>query len=119
MTLLYVTNVSSQEAGVGSPTRWQRYLSRFKIKRAVPSTPPAPAPIDFFTRAHLERALVTLRELDVASEVRIRSARTPAEGILAEAGEGAYDLVVLGTHRAPTHALIGSTDVTARVLARR
>ncbi|HEY6040540.1 MAG TPA: ATP-binding cassette domain-containing protein [Anaerolineae bacterium] len=118
VTLLYVTNVSAQEAGAGSPTRWQRYLSRFKTKRVVPSTPPAPAPIDFFTRAHLERALVTLRELDVASEVRIRSARTPAEGILAEAGEGAYDLVVLGTHRAPTHALIGSTDVTARVLAR-
>ena len=68
-------------------------------------------------RSHLERAAATLRSIDVPSEVRIREAETPAAGVLAEAREGNYDLVVLGVHDPARRYLFRPNDVTMQVIA--
>ncbi|HXO21956.1 MAG TPA: ATP-binding cassette domain-containing protein, partial [Thermoanaerobaculia bacterium] len=47
---------------------------------------------------HLERGVATLRDLEVRSSSTIRRARTPVQGILTEAAEGNYDLIVVGRH---------------------
>jgi sulfate transport system ATP-binding protein len=46
--------------------------------------------------SHLAQGLATLHALEVPCRSQIRRARTPVEGILAEAAEGGYDLIVLG-----------------------
>ena len=69
-------------------------------------------------RAHLERAVTTLRQLDVNCEVRLRSAGTPAAGILAEGHAGDYDLIVVGRHGPPSRSFFGLDDMTVGVLAR-
>src|SRR5262249_14296431 len=51
---------------------------------------------DALTQTHLERAAATLRALDAAAEVRVRNATTPASGILDEAQDGDFDLIVIG-----------------------
>ena len=53
----------------------------------------APVPI---ARAHLERGVATLRELEVQSRYAIREAEDPVAGILAELRENPHDVVVLG-----------------------
>jgi sulfate/thiosulfate transport system ATP-binding protein len=53
----------------------------------------APAPS---ARAHLERGVATLRELEVQSRYAIREAEDPVAGILAELREHPHDVVVLG-----------------------
>lgn len=68
------------------------------------------------TRSHLERAAATLRSIDVNSEVRIQPAATPADGILAEAKSGEYDLIVIGSHGPRLRRRFGLNDVTLEVL---
>jgi sulfate/thiosulfate transport system ATP-binding protein len=53
----------------------------------------APAPS---ARAHLERGVATLRELEVQSRYAIREAEDPVAGILAELRENPHEVVVLG-----------------------
>ncbi|HEX4961364.1 MAG TPA: ATP-binding cassette domain-containing protein [Thermoanaerobaculia bacterium] len=57
----------------------------------------APAP---WVKAHLDAGLATLRALEVRSRMALRPARTAVQGILDEAKEGGYDLIVLGRHTA-------------------
>lgn len=66
---------------------------------------------------HLDHAAATLRALDVASEVCVRQATTAAEGILATAREGDYDLIVVGSHGPQSRSIFGLDDVTLQVLA--
>ena len=68
-------------------------------------------------RAHLERAMDTLRALGVAAHLRFRVAPSPSEGILTEARERDPDLLVIGTHRPSTRVLFGSDNITMQVLA--
>ncbi|HBY92779.1 MAG TPA: hypothetical protein DEP84_02260, partial [Chloroflexi bacterium] len=68
-------------------------------------------------RAHLERASVTLRALELASEVWVRPSMTAAEGILAVARDGDYDLIVMGSHGPQSRSIFGLDDVTLQVLA--
>ncbi|HUE80865.1 MAG TPA: ATP-binding cassette domain-containing protein [Pyrinomonadaceae bacterium] len=75
------------------------------------STKPGP-----IAHSHLERAALTLRSLDVPVETRIRTAKTPARGILAESREGDYDLIVVGRHEAESRSVFGRDDVTLQVL---
>jgi len=56
-----------------------------------------PAP---WVKAHLDAGLATLRALEVTSRTALRPARTAVQGILDEAKEGGYDLIVLGRHAA-------------------
>jgi sulfate transport system ATP-binding protein len=72
---------------------------------------------DSLTSDHLERAARTLRAMDVESDVRIRPAAGAAAGILAEAEEGDYDLIVMGSHGPRLRKLFKLDDVTLQVLA--
>lgn len=58
-------------------------------------TPPGRAP-QALARAHLERGVATLRELEVRSRYAVREAETPVAGILAELRENPHDIVVIG-----------------------
>jgi len=69
------------------------------------------------TRSHLDRAAATLKAIDVESEVRIRSAVTPLAGIMAEATEGDYDLIVIGAHGPRSRIRFRPNDVMLQVLA--
>jgi sulfate/thiosulfate transport system ATP-binding protein len=66
--------------------------------------------------SHLNRGAATLRALDVGSEIKTRSAPTAAEGILAEAEEGGYDLLVVGSHRPSSKSRFGLDDVSSKIL---
>jgi sulfate transport system ATP-binding protein len=72
-----------------------------------------------WVQSHLDRGVGTLRALEVKSQGKIRRARTPAEGILAEAAEGGYDLIVMGRHAPRPGPLFRpkATDITLRILA--
>jgi sulfate transport system ATP-binding protein len=56
-----------------------------------------PAP---WVKAHLDAGLATLRALEVTAHTTLRPARAAVPGILDEAKEGGYDLIVLGRHAA-------------------
>jgi sulfate/thiosulfate transport system ATP-binding protein len=56
-----------------------------------------PAP---WVKAHLDAGLATLRGLEVTAHTVLRPARAAVQGILDEAKEGGYDLIVLGRHAA-------------------
>jgi sulfate transport system ATP-binding protein len=68
-------------------------------------------------RAHLERAVATLQAVDVIPEVKIRQSVNAAGGILAEAREGDYDVIVMGGHGPRSRSLFGYSDVTMQVVA--
>ena len=68
-------------------------------------------------RSHLDRAAATLKAIDVESEVRVRSAATPLAGIMAEAAEGDYDLIVIGAHGPRSRMRFRPNDVMLQVLA--
>ena len=70
-----------------------------------------------FARLHLERAAATVRAMDVKAEIQIRSANKPVDGILAEAREGNYDLIVIGSHGPPSRSAFASDDVTLQTVA--
>ena len=69
-----------------------------------------------WVRAHLERGVRTLHALGVQGEFRVRRARSPLEGILAEVREGEHDLVVIGSHGPRLRSVLGRDDVTNQVL---
>lgn len=69
------------------------------------------------TRSHLDRAAATLKAIDVESEVKIRSAATPLSGIMTEAAEGDYDLIVIGAHGPRSRMGFRPNDVMLQVLA--
>jgi sulfate/thiosulfate transport system ATP-binding protein len=73
-----------------------------------------PAP---WVKAHLDAGLATLRALEVGSRSALRPAATPIEGILAEAREGGYDLIVLGRHARRAGERSKRDDITLRILA--
>ena len=77
-------------------------------------SPPEP-----WVQSHLDRGVATMRALEVKSRSTVRRARTPAEGILAEAAEGEYDLIVMGRHAPRRGPLFGAkaADITLRILA--
>jgi nucleotide-binding universal stress UspA family protein len=68
-------------------------------------------------RVHLERAAATLRSLDVEGDIRYRQAETASAGILTEASEGAFDLIVVGGHGPGSRKLFKLSDVTKQVVA--
>jgi len=70
------------------------------------------------TTLHLERAAATVRAMDVKAEIKIRSANKPVDGILAEAREGDYDLIVIGSHGPPLRSAFPTDDVTIQTVAR-
>ncbi|HSE98767.1 MAG TPA: universal stress protein, partial [Blastocatellia bacterium] len=71
----------------------------------------------FIARTHLEAAAATLRSLDITSDIRIRNAETPAEGILQEAREGDYDIIVVGEHGPRSRSIFRLSNITSRVVA--
>ncbi len=73
--------------------------------------------VSSLTRSHLDRAAGTLKAIDVESEVRIRNAATPLAGIMAEAIEGDYDLIVIGAHGPRSRIRFRPNDVMLQVLA--
>ena len=73
--------------------------------------------VSSLTRSHLDRAAATLKATDVESEMRIRNAATPLTGILAEATEGDYDLIVIGAHGPRSRIRFRPNDVMLQVLA--
>ena len=73
--------------------------------------------VSSLTRSHLDRASATLKANDVESKVRIRNAATPLAGILAEATEGDYDLIVIGAHGPPSRIRFRPNDVMLQVLS--
>jgi sulfate/thiosulfate transport system ATP-binding protein len=69
------------------------------------------------TRGHLDRGAATLRALDVTSQVKVRTAATPVEGIITEAEAGDHDLIVIGSHGPRSRMLFKLNDVMLQVLA--
>jgi sulfate transport system ATP-binding protein len=94
--------------------RLARGLEAFPVLLYVATNGPEPSPL---TRSHLERAAVTLRSLDAAAEVRIRPAATAATGIIEEARENDFDLIVIGSTGQRTRTFLEMNDVMLEVLA--
>jgi sulfate transport system ATP-binding protein len=80
----------------------------------VPTGGAEPAP---WVKAHLDAGLATLRALEVHGRSALRPAHTAVQGILAEAKEGGYDLIVLGRHARRPGERSRRDDVTLRILA--
>ncbi len=74
-------------------------------------------PVSRLTRLHLDRAASTLRALDVNTDVQIREANRPVEGILHEAQKGNHDLIVVGSHGPQSRSAFGSDDITLQTVA--
>jgi sulfate/thiosulfate transport system ATP-binding protein len=71
-----------------------------------------------WVQAHLDQGVATLSAFDVAAEARVRAGRSPLEGVLAEAREGDYDLVVVGGHGPRSRSVLARDDVTLQILDR-
>ncbi len=68
-------------------------------------------------RAHMERGVTTLRELEVSSHSSIREAESAIEGILEELDEQPHDLVVVGGAARRTRSpFLRGDSVTRQVL---
>src|SRR5262249_47245026 len=70
-------------------------------------------------RAHLDRGVETLRELEVRGRATVRNAEDAVEGILAELEAEPHDLVVVGGPAKGSRAAFlrgGGDSVTRRVL---
>jgi ABC-type Fe3+/spermidine/putrescine transport system ATPase subunit/nucleotide-binding universal stress UspA family protein len=66
-------------------------------------------------RSHLDRALSTLRALDLEGELRLRTGQDVAAEVVAEARESGADLLVIGSHL-PRGGLLRDTDITRLIL---
>jgi ABC-type Fe3+/spermidine/putrescine transport system ATPase subunit/nucleotide-binding universal stress UspA family protein len=75
------------------------------------ASPPPP-----WIRSHLDRGVATLAGFDVTAEARVRTAASPLEGILLEARQGDYDLVVIGGHGRRARSVTARDDVTLQIL---
>ena len=80
----------------------------------VPRAGAEPGPL---AQAHLERAVATLRALDIPADVRYGQAPTPARGVLAEVAQREYGLIVVGGHGPQSRSLFSRDDVTLQILA--
>jgi sulfate transport system ATP-binding protein len=69
-------------------------------------------------RTHLEQAAETLSGLEVQHDVLVPTAERPAEGIVATAREGGYDVVIVGAPGPEVRPQTGLGDVTRQVIAR-
>lgn len=69
-----------------------------------------------WVQSHLDRGTATLRDLEVISRVSIRPAKTPLDGILAEAAAGDYDLIVVGAAPPGMGAPSDRLDLTRQIL---
>jgi nucleotide-binding universal stress UspA family protein len=69
-----------------------------------------------WVKAHLDAGLATLRALEVRSLATLRPARGALAGILEEAAEGGYDLIVLGRHAPRPGERARRADVTLQIL---
>ncbi|HEY6052134.1 MAG TPA: universal stress protein, partial [Thermoanaerobaculia bacterium] len=88
-----------------------RLKARVRLLHVAAGNEPPPA----WVRSHLERGVLTLRALGVEGDSLIAAAKTPLEGILAEAKSG-HDLVVIGRHAGRARSVRGKDDVTFQVL---
>ncbi len=76
------------------------------------STAPPP-----WIRAHLDQGVATLSGFEVAAaEAHVRTAPSPLEGILLEARQGDYDLIVIGVHGPRSRSIIARDDVALQIL---
>jgi nucleotide-binding universal stress UspA family protein len=67
-------------------------------------------------RSHLNQGVATLSGFDVTAEARVRTAPSALEGILLEARQGDYDLVVIGSHGPRSRSVTARDDVTIQIL---
>jgi sulfate transport system ATP-binding protein len=70
-----------------------------------------------WVKTHLDAGLATLRAFEVRSRSVLRPARGALAGIVAEAREGNYDLIVLGRHAPRPGERSRRSDVTLQILA--
>jgi nucleotide-binding universal stress UspA family protein len=75
------------------------------------ASPPPP-----WIRSHLDQGIATLAGFDIAAEARVRTAASPLEGILLEARQGDYDLLVIGGHGPRSRSVSARDDVTLQIL---
>ena len=73
--------------------------------------------VSALTRSHLDRAIATLKSIDVEADVHIRSAPTPVAGIMSEIREGDHDLIVIGAHGPRSRNRFKLNDVMLQVLS--
>src|SRR4029078_4265632 len=84
------------------------------LLHVLPEGGTGPAP---WVKAHLDAGLATLRALEVSGRSALRPARSATAGILAEATEGGYDLIVLGRHAWRPGERSRRHDFTFQILA--
>jgi len=90
----------------------RRLQAQVTVLHVVGEEGPSPA-----AEVHLSAACDYLAALDVKARQRRVRADRPEQGILAECGQDAYDLVVLGRHEPEAPAFLGTGhDVTRHVL---
>ena len=78
-------------------------------------TSPGRSPLPY-ARIHLDRGVVTLRELGVASRVSVREADSPVDGILEEMRAEPTDLVVIGAGGRVTNRVLRSCGTSILVV---
>jgi sulfate transport system ATP-binding protein len=69
-----------------------------------------------WVKTHLDAGLATLRALEVRSRATLRPARGALAGILEEAAEGGYDLIVMGRHAPRPGERARRADVSLQIL---
>jgi ABC-type Fe3+/spermidine/putrescine transport system ATPase subunit/nucleotide-binding universal stress UspA family protein len=75
-----------------------------------------PSPPPRWIQSHLDQGVRTLAGFDVVAEAKVRTAASPVEGILLEARQGDYDLVVIGVHGPRSRSVTARDDVTLQLL---
>jgi sulfate transport system ATP-binding protein len=92
----------------------RRLGAEVTLLHVLPEVGTGPAP---WVKAHLDAGLATLRALEVPGRSALRPSRSATAGILAEATEGGYDLIVLGRHARRPGERSRRHDFTFQVLA--